>query len=258
RHPDCLIDVSYELYGVMDGTDLALTRVADQNWFTNIAIPNEVNLRREIYQRGRVTRPWTLNFGGTLLDHPDATRYGFISTLASHALFWGDLAQLDDATCAYYKKWFEWIKTQRAYSDFYRYYQVSDVFPVPDGLSSRDFRHAVPTSRYGIAPWGIHPPAFAPESRPAGEWWDGVARLDPHGEGPIFIFRPANSRDERFQLRIPWVEREARYFVQDASEERELGVFDGADLVERGLEVEISEAPGARVIVLRRERQTRV
>lgn len=258
RHPDCLIDVSYELYGVMDGTDLALTRVADQNWFTNIASPNEVNLRREIYQRGRVTRPWTLNFGGTLLDHPDAPRYGFISTLASHALFWGDLAQLDDATCAYYKKWFEWIKTQRAYSDFYRYYQVSDVFPVPDGLSSRDFRHAVPTSRYGIAPWGIHPPAFAPEARPAGEWWDGVARLDPHGEGPIFIFRPANSRDERFQLRIPWVEREARYLVQDASEERELGVFDGADLVERGLEVEISEAPGARVIVLRRERQTRV
>ena len=105
-------------------------------------------------------------------------------------------------------------------------------------------------------------PSPAPESdtrgRPAGEWWDGVARLDPHGEGPIFVFRPANSRDERFQLLIPWVEREARYLVHDASEERELGVFDGADLAERGLEVEIGEAPGARVIVLRRERQANV
>lgn len=164
RFPDCLMDLTYELYGVMDGTDLALTQVVDQNWFTNIASPNEVNLRREFYQRGRVTRPWTLNFGGTHLDHPNALRYGLFSTLTAHAVLWGDLAKLDAPTRTELKRWFAWAKQQRAHSDFYRYYQVSDVFPVPDGASSRDFRHAVPTSRYGIPPLGIHPPAFEPGS----------------------------------------------------------------------------------------------
>src|SRR5262249_22272720 len=220
---------------------LALTQVADQNWFTNISSPNEINLRREIYQRGRVTRPWTLNFGGAALDQPNAPNYGFFSTLTAHALCWGDLAKLDEATCAHYQKWFAWIKAQRVRSDFYCYYQVSDVFPLPDGASSRDYRHAIPALRYGIAPKGIHPPAFEPGAMQPGELWDGGARLDERGEGPIFLFRPAASRDERFQLRVPWVEREACYRVHDLMEERELDVIEGEELMERGVMVTIDE-----------------
>lgn len=250
RFPNCLMDLTYELYGVMDGTDLALTRVADQNWFTNIASPNEVNLRREIYQRGRVTRPWTLNFGGTHLDHPNALRYGLFSTLTAHAVLWGDLAKLDAPTRAELKRWFAWAKLQRAHSDFYRYYQVSDVFPVPDGASSRDFRHAIPTSRYGIAPPGIHPPAFEPGSMQLGQFWDGVARLDERGEGPIFLFRPAASPDESFQLRIPWVLATARYRVEDVTNSKEVGMFEGRELIERGIVVRIAEPLAAKVIVV--------
>jgi hypothetical protein len=246
------MDLSYELYGVMDGTDLALTQVADQNWFTNITSPNEVNLRREIYQRGRVTRPWTLNSGGTVLDHPDAPRYGMFSTLTAHAVFWGDLANLDEATRAYYRRWFAWAKEQRAYSDFYRYYQVSNVFPVPDGVSSRDYRHAIPAERYGVRPLGIHPPAFDPVSEHRGEFIDGVARLDPRGEGPIFLFRPAACGSQFFQLRVPWVERSARYRVTDVTAERDLGAFSGEALVEKGVEIHIPEPSSAKVIALRR------
>ncbi len=252
RHPTCSIDLSYELYGVMDGTDLALTQVADQNWFSNISSPNEINLRREIYQRGRVTRPWTLNFGGTALDQPSAPGYGLFSTLTAHAMFWGDLAKIDAETQAHYRRWFDWIKAQRVRSDFYRYHQVSDVFPVPDGVSSRDYRHAAPAARYGIAPRGIHPPAFDPGSEHPGEFWDGVARLDPRGEGPIFLFRPAASRDERFRLRMPWLERSARYQIDDIMDGRTMGVFDAEELIERGIEVYVAEPRSAKVIVLRR------
>ncbi len=252
RHPSCLFDVSYELYGVMDGHDLALIQVADQNWVTNIASPNEISLRREIYQRGRVTRTWTLNFGGTHLDHANAPRYGLFSALASHALFWGDLSKLDDATRAYYRKWFAWIKSQRAKSDFYKFYQVSDVLPVPDGASSRDFRHAIPTMRYGVAPRGVHPSAFNPQSLQLGELWDGVARLDEHGEGPIFLFRPDASHEPQFQLRVPWLERASRYRVMDMTDERELGALTGEELIERGVVVVIDEPLRAKVIVLKR------
>ncbi|OLC58800.1 MAG: hypothetical protein AUH85_00145 [Chloroflexi bacterium 13_1_40CM_4_68_4] len=251
-HPECLIDLSYELYGVMDGTDLALTQVADQNWFTNLASPYEQSLRREIYQRGRVTRPWTLNFGGAVLDHPSGPHYGLFSTMTAHAMFWGDLRRLDEATRAHYRKWFAWIRAQRAYSDFYRYYLVSDVFPVPDAVAVRDYRRAIPTSRYGIAPSGIHPAAFEPQLQSQGESWDGVARLDANGEGPIFLFRPASSRHDRFQLRVPWVHASARYRIEDATAERVLGTFTGSELRETGVPVRIAEPERAAVLVLRR------
>ncbi len=252
RHPRCLIDASYELYGVMDGTDLALTQVADQNWFTNISSPNEVSLRREIYQRGRVTRPWTLNCAGAILGDADAPSYRIFSALTAHGVFWGNLAFIDKETKDQYRRWFTWAKEQRAYGDFYRYYQVSNVFPVPDGVSSRDYRHAIPSQRYGISPLGIHPPGFEPVSDHPGAAWDGVARLNVRGEGPIFLFRPASSWAAFFQLRIPWVERQARYRLTDVTAERELGVWTGEELIERGVEIEIAETTSAKVILLRR------
>lgn len=252
RRPDCLIDLSYEAYGVMDGTDLGLTQVAHQNWFSNITSPNEISLRREIYQRGRVTRPWTLNYGGTVLNDPNAPRYGLFSALAGHAVFWGDLVDLDEETRATYRRWFAWVKAERARSDFYADYLVSDVFPAPAGLSSRDYRHAIPVARYGVRPIDIHPPAFEPLAEHPGETWDGVARLDGRGEGPIFLFRPAGCLSPYFQLHIPWVDPAAHYRLTDESQERELGVFPGTVLSEKGLEFNLPEPSTAKVIVLRR------
>jgi hypothetical protein len=249
-HPKCLIDLSYELYGVMDGHDLALTKVADQNWFTNLHSPHETNFRREVYQRGRVARPWTLNFGGASLHHPNCPRFGLFSTFTSHALCWGDLARLDEATRAHYRRWFAWLKTQRARDDFYRYYRVSNVFPVPDGVSSRDFRQAIPSARYGIAPDGIHPPGFDPVSEHPGHFWDGVARLNERGEGPVFLFRPAASRHSEFRLCLPWVLPEARYAVRDETESRDLGEFVGRELAEVGLTLTLGQPATAKVIVL--------
>ncbi|MBI5030854.1 MAG: alpha-galactosidase [Chloroflexi bacterium] len=251
RHPRCLIDVTYELYGVMDGTDLALIQVADQNWFTNITSPNEVNFRREVYQRGRVTRPWTLNFGGTVLEHPNAKTYGIFSAFAAHGLFWGDLESLDEDLRQHYKRWFAWAKEQRAHSDFYRYYQCSDIFPVPDGVSSRDYRHMIPAARFGTRPLGIHPPAFDPSSQHPGEFWDGVARLDERGEGPIFVFRPGASFSPYFQLRIPWVNRDTHYHVTNATRNTDVGTFTGAALSDQGIELHIAQPLDALVIVLR-------
>jgi hypothetical protein len=102
-----------------------------------------------------------------------------------------------------------------------------------------------------IAPRGIHPPAFEPASAQLGEFWDGVARLDPSGEGPIFLFRPADSRDAQFQLRVPWVPRAGRFSVTDLTGDRELGVFEGAELHDHGLSITIDEPLNARVIVVR-------
>lgn len=252
KYPRCLIDASYELYGVMDGTDLALTQVADQNWFTNITSPNEVSLRREIFQRGRVTRPWTLNCGGAVLNELNAPSYGLFSGLTAHGVYWGNLAFLDEKARAHYKKWFAWAKRQRAYSDFYPFYQVSNVFPPPEGVSTRDYRHTIPTERYGVPPLGIHPPGFDPAPEQSGGMWDGVARLDVRGEGPIFLFRPGSAWSTTFQLRIPWVDRQGKYKLTEETNERELGDFAGEELIERGIKIEISEAPGARVILLRR------
>ncbi len=252
-HPNCLVDLSYECYGVMDGTDLALTQVADQNWFSNIYSPNDIDLRKEIYQRGRVTRPWTLNYGATLLELPEAPNYGLWTSLSGHGTFWGDLAEISPEMKAHYQRWFRWVKETRAASDFYRYYRVSDVFAVPDGIASRDYRRAIPSQRYGIRPLGIHPPGFDPVSTVPGDFWDGVARLDQRGEGPIFLFRPAAAGTAFYQLRAPWVDAAARYHVTDAMEDRELAILSGQELIEQGVEIYIAEPASAKVILLRRE-----
>ncbi len=251
-HPRLLADLTYEAYGVMDGIDLALTQVADQDWFTNFTSTHETNLRRELYQRGRVVAPWTLNTGGAVLDDPGAPPYGFFSVLGGHGSFWGDLAALDDASREYYRRWFAWVKTERARGDFYRWYRVSDIFPVPDGISARDYRHAIPAVRYGAVAAGIHRPAFSPDSHHPGEFWDGVARLDPRGEGPIFLFRPAGCNLSLFQLRVPWLARDASYRVWDATQASDLGTFTGDILIDQGIEVQIPTPASARVIVLQR------
>jgi hypothetical protein len=253
RHPRCLMDLSYEAYGVVDGTDLALTKVADQCWFSNITTPNETSLRREIYERARVTRPWTLNYGGAVLNDPDTPSYGLFTALTGHGVFWGDLTDLDDEARETYRRWFAWVREERARDDFYAHYRVSDVFPPPDGAAARDYRHAVPTGRYGVPSLGVHPPGFESETEHAGKTWDGVARISSRGEGPIFLFRPGACLSPYFTLRIPWLEAGVRYRLTDVNESRDLGVWEGARLAMEGLEVRLDEPRHAKVIVLRRE-----
>ena len=83
-----------------------------------------------------------------------------------------------------------------------------------------------------------------------GHFWDGAARLNERGEGPVFLFRPAGNRHTEFQLRLPWVSPEACYAVRDETESRDLGEFTGRALAEAGISVTIAQPATAKVLVL--------
>jgi len=246
RNPECIMDLSFELYNVLDGTDLALVKVADMNWFTNQdntfvrSVPwNKGSFRRSVYTRGRVVPPYTLNFGACSLEHADAADYGFFSVLTSHALFFGDLSKIAKDKLECYRKWFSWIREQRSKDDFYRYHRVSDVFPVPEG---EDPRVAAPANRK-VTTIG------SASASPGGVTWDGVARVNEDGEGPIMFFRPPGCRASARTYRIPWAMEAGRYLVWDQNEERKVGDLTGRELAHRGIRVRIAGCPGAKVLV---------
>ncbi len=246
RNLNCIMDLTFELYNVLDGMDLALVKVADMNWFTNqdnISVRSSpwrgASFRRAVYTRGRVVPSYTLNFSACSLDHPTAAQYGIFSVLTSHALFCGDLSKLFEDEMEYYKRWFSWIKKQRRKNDFYRYYKVSDVFPVPGGEDPLDRRFEAPEGGSG---------GHVDEPN-EGVFWDGVAKVNERGEGPIIFFRPENCDKETQSFRIPWALEKGKYRVWDQNEEKLLGNFDGKRLHEEGLEITIDKCPGGKVIV---------
>ena len=245
RNPNCIMDLSFELYNVVDGTDLALTKFADTNWFTNQDSGMDTGVRRALCTRGRVVAPYTLNFGGCSLDHPTARDYGMFSVLTSHALFYGDLSKLSAEDREYYRKWFAWIKRQRAEDDFYRYYKVSDVFPVPDAADPQDRRDP----RVQLGELAGPPTERQLHEQREGRIWDGVAKVNDEGNGPIIFLRPGNCQVETQRFRIPWVLSGRRYRVWDQNEERLVGEFEGKVLQEAGIEVTIPKQPGAKVLV---------
>ncbi|HLB47058.1 MAG TPA: hypothetical protein VJL59_08520 [Anaerolineales bacterium] len=83
-----------------------------------------------------------------------------------------------------------------------------------------------------------------------GEFWDGVARLNARGEGPVFLFRPAGSRHPQFQLRLPWTLPGARYTLRDETDSRDRGEFGGDELAENGITITLPQPATAKVFVL--------
>lgn len=240
RNPDCLIDLTFELYGVLHNTDLALIQHAHQNWFINADTTWLDNLKRFIHTRSRVVPSYTLNFGSCHLTEKLAKTYGFWSALTSHGLYYGDLRELGDEDFHAYKKWMGWVKAYREKIDFLAYHKVSNTFLVPDAPDHVDLRFS-PYALYKAARVSSH-----------AAQWDGVAKLNEEGEGLIIIFRPEHSDVPVQTFPFPWMDPRFTYAINDVLGEMAVGIFPGNYLRE-GIDLEIREHPG--VLVLQVEKQ---
>lgn len=235
RNPGCLIDLTFELYGVLHGTDLAHIQHAHQNWIINQDTAWLDMLRRIIHTRSRVVPSYTLNFGSCHLTDELAKEYGFWSALTAHGLYYGDLRKLSLEDREHYRHWISWVKNYRNEVDFYRYYKVSDVFAAPDTPDHRDRR---------VDPYSFYEAGRITTNAMK---WDGVAKLNEAGEGLVLLFRPGASEVDEHTFRLPWVETGASYTVSNMIQASQLGTFQGAYLHE-GIVVKIPEAPGVAVL----------
>ncbi|GGD88907.1 glycoside hydrolase family 36 protein [Paenibacillus nasutitermitis] len=238
RNPDCLIDLSFELYGVLHGTDLAHIQHAHQNWITNQDTAWLEPFRRLIHTRSRIVPSYTLNFGACHLTDPLAKTYGFWSVLLAHGLYYGDLRKLSEEDKQYYRHWFDWVKAYRQRCDFYAWFKVSDALRAPDCPEHADRRF----HPYVTVGGRIHTQSAI---------WDGAAKLSPEGEGLVLLFRPEACGDEEETVRFPWMDADGAYRLYDVLGDTQIGQYRGEELRE-GIRLRIAEAPGTLVVDCRR------
>jgi alpha-galactosidase len=266
RNPNCLIDLTYETTGVFDGIDLGMAKRLSMSWCVNDP-NNEEGIRRVIYQRGRVVAPYFLNAWVIDTDIEELNEYTFLSNMGTYPIVIGNLKTMPMEAKEILKKWISWIKEQRKKSDFYGYYKVSDVFPVPDALEVTDYDSLIRGVKWmgqsplpNVQPEGdrkgavtLAPIDLKPEDHP-GRVWDGFSRQDENGTGPVFFFRPLHSDEEQKTFKIPWVRGDWRYTIRKAPEMEIVGQFEGKELAEKGIQIEIKQRRNAAVLVFEKAR----
>lgn len=173
RHPELLIDLTFELWGQKHTVDYGLLRAADLTWLSNVgdnshhgAGPRQA--RTLLYQRSLVIPVETLLIGNLRAETGDL-REKIATALGSCPLLLGDLRQLSAEQIAWAADKIRWHKALRREID------LSDSF-------------------FPLGNW----------QQPGVVTWDGFARLSQAGEGLIVLFRNESGLDQAaIQLPLP-------------------------------------------------------
>jgi len=171
RHPDVLIDLTFELWGQKHTIDYGLLRAADLSWLSNVgdntddaAGPRQA--RTLLYQRSLAIPVETMLIGN-LRAETGNPREKFATALGSCPLLLGDLRRLTAEQIAWYSDEIRWHRQLR------REVNLSESF-------------------FPLGSW----------RQPNVVEWDGFARLSRSGDGLIVLFRN-NSHAAQAHVQLP-------------------------------------------------------
>jgi alpha-galactosidase len=206
RHPNVLLDLTFELWGQKHVIDAGLLAAGDLDWLSNVddnqpdsAGPKQA--RQLLYQRS-ATMPVEAMLIGNLHAGPLGIRERFATAIGSAPLLLGDLRKLSAADRAWYAGKIDWFKKLR------RSARISESF-------------------FPLGSW----------LQPSPDAWDGFARLDRSGRGMMALFRN-ESQDATATVRLPLIPA-GKYRLRSVLTGRELGPFNESDWA-RGLPIEFS------------------
>lgn len=245
---------------------------------------NLTSLRKEIFKRARVVLPDVINSSFCMTSDKNKA-YSIATGALTIMQIAGDLRKLTEDEKNIYKYWFNWIKKQREFEDFYKYYKTSDIFEIPDTLDVPNLNDCIKDGYYranftltpdGKLDWRdcknylrnmsyedalklVKSSAHIDLSRVKDYFdqsilrkrWDGVAKVNDQGEGPIFFFRPENSDIRVKNFKIKWVNENKMYSIFDVNLNKNLVKISGKDLIKYGVDIIINEKPGVKVIELK-------
>ena len=274
------VNLTCETMGYQFGIDIGQFKSSDMNCCVVIE-GNLTSLRREIFKKARVVLPDVMNSSFCMISDKNKV-YSIATGALTIMQISGDLRKLTEDEKNIYKYWFGWIKKQREREDFYKYYKISDVFKIPDTLDFpnlndfikdgyyranftlspdgdldwRDCKNYLRNMSYEDALKLVKSSAHIDLSGVKDYFdetilrkrWDGVAKVNEQGEGPIFFFRPENSDTEVQNFKIKWVNENKMYSIFDVNLNKDLGNVYGKDLIEHGMDITIKEKPGTKVI----------
>jgi alpha-galactosidase len=170
KHPDVLLDLTFELWGQKHVIDAGLLAAGDLDWMSNVhdAQPDAagtVQARTLLYQRAASMPVDTMLIGNLHAGMPSAQE-AFATAIGSAPLLLGDLRTLSAADQLWYQDHIKWFKQLR------RATNISESF-------------------WALGNW----------RQPSAAEWDGFARLSHTGSGVIAVFRnQSNTSTANIQL----------------------------------------------------------
>ncbi len=196
KHPDVLLDLTFELWGQKHMVDAGLLAVGDLDWLSNVddRVPTSagpLQARTLLYQRA-ASMPVESMLIGNIHGEVPSIQESFATEIGSAPLLLGDLRKLTVADQQWYHEKIAWFKQLR------RSRRISDSF-FPLGSAAQ----------------------------PSASQWDGFARLERSGSGVIALFRN-HSGVPGVDVRLPLIP-EGKFRVKSVMTGGELGVFNKAD-----------------------------
>jgi alpha-galactosidase len=172
RHPELLIDLTFELWGQKHLIDYGLLAAGDMDWLSNIhdLDSNGPRQARTLLYHRALAIPTEAMLIGNLQANMEPIAERFATTIGSAPLLLGDLRQLSAEQIAWYREQITWYKALRAEVPLYE-----GFFTFGQGLQPQAGR------------------------------WDGYARLSRAGEGFIALFKNDDPAAEAL-IQLPLLE----------------------------------------------------
>jgi alpha-galactosidase len=214
KHPDVLLDLTFELWGQKHIIDAGLLAAGDLDWMSNVndGEPNSagpVQARQLLYQRAASMPAESMLIGNMHADMPTIQEC-FATVIGSAPVLLGDLRKLSTADRAWYHEKISWFRKLR------RSTKISESF-------------------FPLGSW-LQTTAAA---------WDGFARLEHSGNGVIALFRNKSKATEAM-VQLPLMPA-GKYKLRSVITGKDLGVFGKAEWT-RGIAVKFPDSEPVEVL----------
>jgi alpha-galactosidase len=214
KHPDVLLDLTFELWGQKHVIDAGLLAAGDLDWMSNVPdakhdAAGTVQARTLLYQRAASMPVESMLIGNLHADIPNAQET-FATAIGSAPLLLGDLRKLSATDVQWYQEHIRWFKQVRQ--------------------STR-----IDESFFPLGNW----------RQPSGASWDGFARLAHSGDGVIAIFRN-QSNAPMAEIQLPLLPS-GTYKLHSVMSNTDLGTFTKADWV-RGVPIRFTGTESVEIL----------
>jgi alpha-galactosidase len=217
KHPDVLLDLTFELWGQKHVIDAGLLAAGDLDWMSNVSdaridSAGTMQARMLLYERAPSMPVESMLIGNLHADVPNAQET-FATAIGSAPLLLGDLRKLSAADQQWYHDHIAWFKQLRKNTE-------------------------INQSFFPLGNW----------RQPSAASWDGFARLSRSGDGVIAVFRN-KSEASVVNIQLPLIPA-GKFAVHSLISNKDVGAFTKEDWV-RGVPVQFSGSQTVEVLEVR-------
>jgi len=206
KHPDVLLDLTFELWGQKHIIDAGLLAAGDLDWMSNVddrkpGSAGPIQARQLLYQRAPTMPVETMLIGNIHADLP-TIQETFATAIGSAPLLLGDLRKLSAGDRQWFHEKISWFKKLRMHTP------ISESF-------------------FPLGSW----------RQTAADKWDGFARLARSGNGIIVLFRNQAETDSavvHIEVMAP-----GRFALRSEISDKQMGVFTSDDFI-RGIAIPLA------------------